>query len=679
VSTVTEPLSRPLLFQRINQLLDETARISESDVEPAAYHREFLQRLLTGTTAVAGAIWVPSADGGVRAAHHVNLPRTGLDASEADRRRHEELLREALRTARTAAYAPHSGGEAAGNPTDYPILLAPITIEAKAVGVVEIWLPPEHGPDVQTALGQFLAGMAHYASIYYRNRQVRTLAVQQQLWQRLETFSRQVQASLDLSAVAYTIANEGCRLVECDRLSIVGRRGRKATVEAVSGVDVIEKRSVQARLLAGLCASVLAWGERLVYRGSADESLPPDVFDALNAYLASSPAKLLCVLPLGDERKGPARFALLLECFEPPADVEPLLARLDVIGRHARGALENAAVYRRVPVRGLWQRLGRLREETGSRVGLGVVIAALAVVWLLAGVALFPWPLKVEATGQLLPSQRRCLYAPVEGRVVHFEQAVQPGGLVAEGQSVVLMYDTQLELRVMQLSAEIAAVQDDLAALAAQQNLAHGDAERATLNADRRQKEFVRDCRLAELKALRERTHSDEAHPGYFWLKAPLGGTVLDWDFREKLTNKLVRPSESLLRIGDKDKGWEVELRIAPKALGPILEAFAAPGAPEELDVDLLVASVPTRTFRGKLARRHLAAAASHDDGGQEPFVRASVRLDGPDIPDAERLPRELLVTGTEVHARVRCGDHPLVRSLFHGAWEWFYETVLFY
>jgi hypothetical protein len=687
VSTVSEHPARaaeqprPLLYRRVNQLLDEVARLSETDLEPAAYHRQFLQRVVSGTAAVAGAIWVSSPDGAVRSECELHLDQTGLADTDAGRQAHEDLLRDLFRNPRPVAYGPRGGpNRTVANPTDDPILLAPVTIEGKAVALVEVWLQPGTA-DVEAALGPFVVGMAHYASIYLRNRQLRTLTAQQQLWVQLEDFSRQLQASLDLAEVAYTAANEGCRLIAGDRLSVVRRRGGQAAVEAVSGAPVVERRSVQARLLAELSDTVLTWGERLVYRGAPDPSLPPDVLTALDAYLAASPARLLVVLPLGDaaEHAGPARFALVLEGFEPGMAPEPLLARLDVVGRHARGPLENAARYGRVPLRALWERFGQAREERGRRAGLGTLVVCLAGAILLAGVATLPCPLKVEATGQLLPVERRCLYAPVEGRVVRFEPAVQPGGLVVEDQPLVLMYDTQLELRLVQLRGEIAAAQEDLAAVAAQLNTARTEADRLSLVVEKKQKEFARDRKQAELKALRERTHAEETRPGYFWLKAPLGGTVLDWDFRERLTNRAVKPSEPLLRIGDKGRGWEVELRIPHRSVGPILEAFAA-GA-EELDVDLLLTSQPTRTFRGKLMRPRLAAAASrdHDADTPEPFVRASVRLDGPDIPAEQRLPQELLVTGTEVHAQVRCGDHPLVQSLFHGAWEWFYETVLFF
>src|SRR5262249_60765076 len=46
--------------------------------------------------------------------------------------------------------------------------------------------------------------------------------------------------------------------------------------------------------------------------------------------------------------------------------------------------------------------------------------------------------------------------------------------------------------------------------------------------------------------------------------------TGLNADFRENLTGKHVRPSEPLLRLGDKENDWEGELKIPPKHIGHV-------------------------------------------------------------------------------------------------------------
>ena len=140
--------------------------------------------------------------------------------------------------------------------------------------------------------------MAGLASVYARNHQLRQMSGQQQLWIQLEAFARQAHNSLNPMEVAYSVANEGRRLVECDRMSVAVRRGKKTTIEAISGADVVEKRSNLVQRMRRLTDRVIVWGEKLVYNGNRDDSLPPDVLDALDHYLAESNSKLLVILPL---------------------------------------------------------------------------------------------------------------------------------------------------------------------------------------------------------------------------------------------------------------------------------------------------------------------------------------------------------------------------------------------
>ena len=244
-----------------------------------------------------------------------------------------------------------------------------------------------------------------------------------------------------------------------------------------------------------------------------------------------------------------------------------------------------------------------------------------------------------------------------------------------------LMYDVELQERLIKLDSEIQGAQDAIELLNKQMT---GPKEPgtslATLGSEKKTKEVLRDQKLLERDALRDRTNSDE-RPGYFWLKAPFKGTVLNADFRENLTNRQVKSSDPILRIGDKDKRWEVELKIPQKHIGQVLAAFPM-NHQTDLDVDLLVTSVPTRTFKGKLSWDRVAREATpnkDDNNESEPIVLAWVRIDGDDIPKADQIPRDLLVTGVETHSKVRCGNHPMGYSMFYGIWEFFYEKVVFF
>ena len=192
----------------------------------------------------------------------------------------------------------------------------------------------------------------------------------------------------------------------------------------------------------------------------------------------------------------------------------------------------------------------------------------------------------------------------------------------------------------------------------------------------------------SQLEELLTRTNSVRNKPGYFWIKSPMNGIVLSADFEEALKNKYVKPDTPLLRIGEVDPDrprlseWEIELKIPQKHIGQILQAYGKVDVNGYLEVDLLLTNLPTRTFRAKVARSKVAFTAEpnrSDNNEPEPVVLARVQVDHPDIPEEYKLPKELLTTGIEVHARVRCGNHAMGYSLFYGVWEFIYEKIVFF
>src|SRR4029077_20879277 len=101
--------------------------------------------------------------------------------------------------------------------------------------------------------------------------------------------------------------------------------------------------------------------------------------------------------------------------------------------------------------------------------------------------------------------------------------------------------------------------------------------DKLRISSELAQEEATRKAKDQQRAALRSRTHADERNPGYFTLKSPQGGKVLSFDvqgqgqdFREALRGRSVRPSDPLLRIGDHQGTWEIQLKIPQKHIGQI-------------------------------------------------------------------------------------------------------------
>src|SRR5262249_16629894 len=134
-------------------------------------------------------------------------------------------------------------------------------------------------------------------------------------------------------------------------------------------------------------------------------------------------------------------------------------------------------------------------------------------------------------------------------------------------------------------------------------------------------------------------------------------------------------------RLGAKDGPWEIELKIPQKHIGQVLLAYERNGG-QPLDIDFLLRSNPTRTYRGLLYRHKIASQAdpNRDEKHEsEPEVIAFATIDDDRIHRDYRLLGEALTSGTEVHAKIKCGKHRLGYSLFYGVWEFFYEKVVFF
>jgi hypothetical protein len=693
VSVDTNPQVNPNLIEetrrQINRLFEEVGHLSEMDIPPADYFGEFLKRALQGLAAPAGAVWVRTPQGHLQLQHQINLQQVGLQ-QENVRQSHDELLRQAVTQGRPLHVPPHSsvgqaqGNQAAsGNPTPYDILLVPIIVEQNISGLVEVWQQPGRNPQAIPGFLQFLGRLAHLASIYMRNRQLRQIVGQQQLWTQLEGFARQVHGSLNPTEVSYLIANEGRRLIECDRVSVGVRDGRKVKIEAISGADVVEKRSNLVVLMRKLMDSVLVWGEKLVYSGTKDEALPPKVLTALDEYLAESSSKLLVAMPLKDDReedsKRPPRSIMMMECFEPGASTEQLMARMEVVGKHATAGLYNAVEHKRIPLRFLWKPIARVQEGLGGKTK-AILYTVGAIAAILLGLLIFlPYPLKMSATGQLLPEKRQYVFTPVEGTVVRFESNVKPGTAVREGTLVVLMHDLQVKMRIEKIRSEI----EQLQSVINSNNLRLSSSgvspsERAQLHADIDAKRVELRSKANELNDFRTRINA-ATEDGSFYLKSPLNGRILNWGFQEQFTNSKLPPTQPILRVGDDQGDWEIELKIPQKHIGQVKRAFEKLKT-NELDVDLLLASTPTETYTGKLSRDKIAGEAvpdKDDPNATEPTVLAMVRIKGNDI--TKPIPRSLFTAGTEVHTKIRCGNEPMGYSLFYGLWEFYYENIAFF
>jgi hypothetical protein len=701
--------------RQIDEAFEEASKLAGSSLAPSEFYEKFLTSALNAIDAPAGAVWLRTPQGFLQIAQQVNLDKVGLDAKRGGRQCHNEILRQVFQAqpSRPCMIEPQGrlsgmaepGPVPAANLTEFYTLFAPIIQDDKAkppLGLLEIFQQSNLDPRMYPTMLNYTVQMAGYASQYHQFSNVRQSAGLDKVFTQVEAFARLIHGTLNPTECAYHIANEGRRLVECDRLCVGVRHGKKAIVEAVSGADVVEKASTHVRRMKKLFNEVLKWGEKLVFKGTKDESLPPGVLHALDDYLAESQPKLLVVAPIRDERekddKKPAKSIMLLESFNPPENVEPMIQRLEIVGKHAAPALYNAAEMKSIPMRVLWWPVKKVQDGLGGKARLITFLSIAALVALTAIMVLVPYPLKMESKGQLEPVVIGQVFPVTDGAVRTLPY--KPGDKVDSEAVVADMFSDELARKIREPKFALADAVAKYGALSQTPENRIPESDKWSWLLQMTQAKAAMDSQSDALHSMERLFNADIGTPGWYHAKAPkldlslvpanAKWTVLNSDNREQLLNRTVKPSEPILRLGYVEGTWHVMMKIPQRNIGHIMEAFDNPkycrveekSGRKFLDVDLLVTSDSDTKRSGRLYMDDVAAEAvpnKDDHNESEPVVIAKVKINLDDFPEDRQVPRSLFVTGQEVHARIRCGERPMGYSLFHGVWEWFYEKVVFF
>src|SRR5262249_39908990 len=187
--------------RHINRLIEEVGRLAESELPPAEFYAELLKRVLTAMAAPAGAVWARTSQGNLQLQFQINMREVGLDRTEQAKMTHDELLRRSVPKPQPMPLLPHSGSGpaeegkiAAGNPTDFLLLLVPVLLNNEVQGFLEVWQSPDRPMNAVPGFLQFMSTMADLAARYVRNQLMGQMAGQQQVWTQLESFARQVHA-----------------------------------------------------------------------------------------------------------------------------------------------------------------------------------------------------------------------------------------------------------------------------------------------------------------------------------------------------------------------------------------------------------------------------------------------------------------------------------------------------
>ncbi len=662
--------------QQIRGLVREIETMARSEITPEEFYEGFLHRVVAALAAIGGAVWTFDDEGQLTLSSHINLGETGLVEKPDDQQRHGKLLRKILDGGQDALVQPQyiSSEDDVANPTDLLLVFGILKSDQEVRGLVEVFQRSGGRPAVQRGYLQFVKQMCEVAEDFLKTRQLRLYTDRQAIWTQLEQFTRVAHSSLEPRAAAYSIANEGRRLIECDRVSVAIRRGGRCLIEAVSGQETFDKRSNTVSLLGKLATVIVKAGEPLWYIGDTRD-LAPQVEAAVEAYVDESHSKNIVVLPLAkprDEaeikehpnRKPEYVGALIIEQINTDGIPAAMRRRIDVVSDHGSVALTNALEHNSLFLMPVWRTIGKSKVLVGAQMLPKTLAVAVLVVAALVSLFLIPADFDLHGPGKLEPVEQRDVFAKVDGIVT--EVLVDHGSEVKTDQVLVKMDSTEVDYQIVEAMGKIQANEQNISSLESRQHLDSKGSQEERLEKERiagelQQALALRDSYSRQLQLLQEKK-------AMLTVKSPIDGTIVTWKPKDKLKTRPIGKGEAMLRAADTTKDWELEVRMPEDRMGHIQRAQKDLGK-NDLTVSYILATDPSRTLYGTIKEIHEAAEVQQEEGN---IVLVRVTINKSDLNEEAMRP------DAAVSAKINCGRRSLGYVWFHDVIEFVQSKILF-
>ena len=677
--------------QEIQSLVQEVVELSRSEIDPSEFYAALMNKSVSALAAIGGVVWTLEEGAGVKLEYQVNLRETGLAESEEAQQKHGRLLQQVIDRGEPALIPPHSGAggehadDMAANPTDFLLVIAPIRSDRGVDGVVEIFQRTGARPTTQRGYLRFLNQICELAGEYLKNRRLRHFTHKQSLWEQLETFTALVHQPLNSSETAYTIANEGRRLIGCDRVTVVLRKGTKYKVAAISGQETFDRRSNVVRLLRKLATTVAKTGDDLWFDGDTT-NLAPQVEKSVNAYVDESHTKHLAVLPLREadleeekpgERKHKKREnilgAIIIEQLVDSRQPEGMLQRVDVVRRHSSTSLTNAQAHENLFLLPLWRLLGKTRVLMTARNLPKTLLVLFALVGAILAMCYVPYDFNVVADGKLLPELRRDVFASQDGKVE--EVTVRHGQKVVAGEILAKQWSLDLEERMTQLAGQLDETLEEIRSARRQRQLLQGEVQK-----DDVEREEITG-RLARLKVRQESLEKQkkllELKKEQLVVTTPIDGKVITWKV-EEIKGRAVRRGQRLMEIADPASRWELEVYIPEAKMGHVVEQMQAMKQDDpkaKLQVNFILATHSAVRLSGQIEEMDRNAEVQGEQGNT---VRVRVSFPQEDLKKLVDDPTNELKIGADVKAKIYCGQQPIGYVWFCDLFEFVQSRIFF-
>jgi len=433
-----------------------------------------------------------------------------------------------------------------------------------------------------------------------------------------QTLIAHLHGSLDNRVIANTIATDAAPLLTASRIGVGRREGRHWKIVATSGVSQPNERSDAIRQLISTIQS------------TAMKTTETATDDGCRIAHPLHP----------DQSWSETEWAIVLES-DTKITIDGPMRRFF---QHAALALTNStASQRKTPARLLRSGLRTFTQPSSLSALVGVCALAFALVFL-------ETELRIEAYGELVPTQRNYMFAPEDGIIT--ELNVEDGSPVLETDILCTLTNEELNVQQETIAGELAETNARLTAI---------DALRTGNRAEAAETRLL----SAEQAELDERVRSLEKQwtilserIALLEITSRIPGNVYGDRLRQLLYQRPVARGQYLFEIANPAGGWQLELRVPESDVRYVLTASQQ--TEQQPDVTFSLKTSPEVVRETWL----LSLGASTDvDTNGELSTLAIATVNGDEL-NSER-------PGTGVVARIHCGK----RSI---GFVWFRQVIEF-
>lgn len=629
--------------------------------------------------------------------------------------KHEQLLDQAARSrepllirsgdsARAVAEETTDALSRPPNDPGFPTLLISRIPGQRTNEIVELFLPEELPGDEGVKRGKRLAEFCHHASKFAGGLTDDPAAAASGLANQrpnspptsgaadqapalaftaveIDQYAHQLHHSLSSEETARRVVNESRRMMDCERVTlmrIAGSHGRAtARAIAISGQPSVNRRSNAVSRLESAVAKIVATDETFWYPPT--QPTPPQIDRVLEKYLEHSNTRSMVVVPIFDapeadtdreidpkSKKASARkprriAALVFEDFEKQWDRDAVAPALEMVSRHAADAWRNNYLCRSMPGWSLMHRLGRLRDFLLLRHPSWTAIAAAAFTAIVLALCFVPARIEVSCDGLLMPSERRNVFANMDGivRQVHVEH----GDTVQRETPLLTLENIDLSQQIQTATGRTQELEELIRSIRTSMSGGQSDASDSS-----QQSIASLNAQLSSVRRERELLNQMQRN---LTVASPLSGTVITWDVRDLLLDRPVQRTDVVMEVANLDGQWELELNLPDRMLGYVTRAFKRneenSKASDGPVVEFVLGTNPGKTMRGHLVE---IGGNTYVTPEQGEFLKARVKI------DADQL--ETRQARAAVDARIDCGRCSLGYSLFYPVIDFIKSRILF-